>query len=241
MTIAKQHIGTLAAGLVQPRMRLGLGTGSTAEAMVRALALRVKNEGLSLAGAVATSERTAQLARSLGIAVGELRAEEPLDLYLDGADEIDPQGNLIKGGGGAHLREKLVAAHAKRRAILVDDRKTVTRLGLAFPLPVEVVRFGHDCTAARITDAIPGTLTLRRNSDGTPFLTDEGHYLYDLLPTGGIAGPPATDRTLKGILGVVETGLFCGMTDQVVIGTTAGASLYALDEWKARQHGEANA
>lgn len=221
---AKQAAALRAVALVEPGMGLGLGSGSTAELFVRALGDRAGREALGLA-CVATSEGTARLAQAQGLALGPL--EGLLDLTVDGADEIDPHRNLIKGGGGALLREKMVAAASARLVIVADAGKRVDRLG-AFPLPVEVVRFGWQATRAAIASVLEradvGGRNLRlRETEGAPAVTDEGHYLLD-LDLGHIADPGALAAALSAIPGVVEHGLFLGMANAVVIGHGDGTT-----------------
>jgi len=228
---AKRKIGEFAAGLIESGMRVGLGTGSTAAEMVNALGRRWREEGLRFQ-AVGTSSATEELARQFDIPVLALDPSETLDIYLDGADEIDGDGNLIKGLGGALLREKLVAANAKRHVIMVDSSKPVRRLGTKGPLPVEVVKFGADTTRARI-EALGCTPSLRMRNNG-PFLTDEGHLTFDCTFSSGIADPVATGRALKDLLGVVETGLFCGYCDEVLIGSSERVELIGLLDWNRR-------
>lgn len=201
-------------------MRVGLGSGSTASEVVRALAARQRAEGLGFVG-VATSERTAALARELGVQLTDLDAEPELDIAIDGADEVDPGRNLIKGGGGALLREKIVALAGRRRVIVVDESKQVSRLAEHFLLPVEVVPFGWRVTAKRIRAL--GLLPRLRQSGEAAFLTDGGHWILDC------AIQPAVDldavcREVKAIVGVVEHGFFPGSwIDEVIVGTAAGA------------------
>lgn len=172
-----------AVAYVESGMKLGLGTGSTAAWMVRCLAERVQNEGLKVVG-VPTSTRTAELARSLGIQVVSLDEAKWLDLTIDGADEIDPQLNLIKGGGAALLQEKIVATASDRMIVIADAAKEVAQLG-AFPLPVEVIPFGWQTTKALIEetlvslDVLNREATLRMNGD-KPLVTDEANYIIDL-------------------------------------------------------------
>lgn len=226
--IAKRHIGQLAATLIRPGMRVGLGTGSTAAEMVHALGARWRDEGLRFE-ATGTSAATEELARIYEIPVVPLAADKTLDLYLDGADQIDAAGNLIKGHGGALLREKLVAAAAKRHVIMVDVSKFSPLLGKNMELPVEVVRFGDDTTRARI-EALGCKATLRMQ--GTqPYLTDERHHIYNCTFDQGITDPAEMARAIKGILGVVETGLFIDYCDAVLVGSASGAELIELAEW----------
>lgn len=216
----KRQAAERAALLVEPGMRLGLGTGSTAALFVEALGRRVA-EGLRVR-AVPTSEATRLQAERLGIALATLEEEPELDLAVDGADEIDPDLNLIKGGGGALLREKIVAAASRRLVVIADAGKRVARLG-RFPLPVEVVPFGLETTRRRVAavlaeHALPGwTLELRRDAGGAPVVTDGGHVLLDAT-LGAIASPGELGAALKAVLGVVEHGLFVGLADTALIG-----------------------
>lgn len=221
---AKRAAAERAVAMVKDGMRLGLGSGSTAEAFVRALGERAAREGLRLA-CVATSEGVARLAQAQGLMLGPL--EGTLDLAVDGADEVDGERNLIKGGGGALLREKMVAAASARLVIVADASKQVSRLG-AFPLPVEVVRFGWRATQAAVETVLARAdvggrqVRLREGAEG-PAVTDEGHYLFD-LELGHIADPGALAAALNAVPGVVEHGLFLGMTEAVVIGRADGTT-----------------
>jgi ribose 5-phosphate isomerase A len=207
---------------IKPGMKLGLGSGRTAEHFVRLLGEKVRG-GLSVVG-VPTSERTAELARELGIPLATLDEEPALDLDVDGADEIDPELRLIKGGGGALLREKIVAAASKRMLVLGDPSKTVKTLG-AFPLPIEVVPFGLKATRRAIDHAV-GELLLSakvelRRADGDPFVTDGGHYILD-ASFGRIPDPEALARALEATPGVVDHGLFLGLASAAIIGRSDG-------------------
>jgi ribose 5-phosphate isomerase A len=220
--IWKRAAASRALDYVEDGMKLGLGTGSTAEAFLDLLAERIKN-GLKVVG-TPTSERTAIKARALGIPLGDLDLLGSLDLAVDGTDEADRNLDLIKGGGGAMLREKIVAASAGRFVVIADEGKLKHRLG-AFPLPVEVARFGHPTTAARIVSAA-GSLNYRaltprlRTTDGNPFATDNGNFIYD-CPFGAIEDADALAAMLSAIPGVVDHGLFVGMTSVLIL---AGAS-----------------
>jgi ribose 5-phosphate isomerase A len=209
----KRRAAVFAAELVEDGMLVGLGSGSTAILLVHALADRAR-AGLRFEG-VATSEATASLATSLGMRIFSLDDRPHLDLAIDGADEVDPQLNLIKGLGGALLREKLVALSAARFVIVVDDSKIVDRLGEHSPVPVEVVRFGW--TRARDALAALGGRIERRMSGETPFLTDGENFILDCWfdPASDVAG---LGLPIKGITGVVDHGLFITMTEQVVVG-----------------------
>ena len=213
---AKAAAGRAAAGLVEDGMRLGLGTGSTAEAMLYALAERVAG-GLPVVG-VPTSERTALLARELSIPLSAPDETPELDLAIDGADEIDPGFALIKGGGGALFREKIVAAAAARFVVIADAAKRVAALG-AFPLPVEVTPFAVRPVARRLA-RLGCTVRLRTDSAGA-FVTDEGNRILDCA-FGRIDDPAALAAALDGMVGVVEHGLFVGMADTALIGHADG-------------------
>jgi ribose 5-phosphate isomerase A len=214
---AKQAAAAAAAKLVQQDMVVGLGTGSTAALLIDALGTRVREEKLGFT-AVATSEATERQARGLGIRI--IPAQPHLDLAIDGADEVELGTlNLIKGLGGALLREKVVAQAAHRFVVIADDGKLVERLGMIAPLPIEVTRFGHGNVAARLTEL--GFRVVPRAKDGGEFITDNGNFIldcHDLPPQ-----PPAQlDGAIKAIAGVVETGLFAGMAEQALIGFADG-------------------
>jgi ribose 5-phosphate isomerase A len=207
---------------VEEGMRLGIGTGSTAEEFVRLLAERVA-AGFSVVG-VPTSERTARLCTELGIPLASLDEMPELDLTIDGADECDRDLTLIKGGGGALLREKIVAAASKRMIVVADRSKLVDVLG-AFPLPIEVNRFGLAATTIAIERAaasldLSGTLKLRETSDG-PYVTDGGHFIID-ASFGRIPDPRALSGALHAVPGVVEHGLFLGLASLAVIAAPDG-------------------
>jgi ribose 5-phosphate isomerase A len=214
---ARRKAGEAAAAEVQPGMKVGLGSGRTAEQFVRALGARVR-AGLQIVG-VATSEQTARLAAAEGISLSSLDAEPVLDLTIDGADEIDPALRLIKGGGGALLREKIVATASRRLIVVAESAKLVQQLG-AFPLPVEVVKFGHNSTRKRV-EAAAGRLGLScsvtmRQSGGAPFVTDGGNHVLDVM-FGLIPDPDRLAADLKEITGVVDHGLFIGIAAGAII------------------------
>jgi ribose 5-phosphate isomerase A len=212
--LQKRAAGEAAAQLVKPGMTVGLGTGSTAAWFVKALAAR----GLDIRG-VSTSQATEDLALSLGIPMVSLNEAGTLDLTVDGADEIGPGLSLIKGGGAALLREKLVWEASRRCVVIADHAKVVPTLG-AFFLPIEVVAFGHLTTARRIADALVDcdiTATPRlREKDGKAVLTDGGNLIYD-APCGVIADPSALADALKSITGVVDHGLFLDLADEALV------------------------
>ena len=185
---------------------VGLGTGSTAAYFIKLLGEKVKN-GLRIRG-IPTSVRSEELARSLGIPVITLDDSQEIDVTVDGADEVDPELRLIKGGGGAALREKIVASATKQLVIVADASKRVQRLG-KFPLPVEVIRFAQPLVAKRIA-ALGASVQLRRNADGTPYVTDENNHILDCR-FGEIRDPDHLARKLSDMPGVVEHGLFIDM------------------------------
>ena len=229
-TACKESAARAAVALVEDGMRLGLGTGSTAALMVRRLAQRAGDEGLRLRCA-ATSDATAALAVSLGLAIEPLDEIGWLDLTIDGADEIDPDLNLIKGGGGALLREKIVASASDRMVVIADADKLVDDLG-AFHLPVEVVPFGWQTTRTHILRVLERLdLTHRpvllRHHDDAPFRSDEGNLILDLA-LECIPDAHALSRGLNAIPGVVESGLFLNLCDLALIGKADGSATELL-------------
>jgi ribose 5-phosphate isomerase A len=202
---------------VQPGMTIGLGSGRAVFALADALA--GATSGKPPVRAVVASPATEARARAAGLEVVGIDDVGRLDLAIDGADEIDPRLDLLKGGGAALLREKLVMACADRVLIVVERRKYVERLGTLHRLPVEVVRFGWVTTRRRLLDLVPDA-TLRREDDGEPVVTDEGHYLLDCpIPPGDLADLGAA---IKSTLGVVEHGLFLGVTTEALLGNDDG-------------------
>ena len=213
----KQAAGLKAAEYVRDGMIVGLGTGSTARHVIIAIGQRVR-QGLRIRG-VPTSRETADLARQNGIPLIETDEPWAIDVTIDGADQVDPQLNLIKGGGGALLKEKIVAAAARRLIIMVDYTKRVPVLGHPFPLPVEVVPFGWGGTARHL-EAL-GMKPVLRQRGGKTFVTEAGHYILD-VHVDKIADPAALERRLDEIPGIVETGLFVGRTSLLIVGTPEG-------------------
>lgn len=215
----KRASGEAAAALVEDGMVVGLGTGSTAAWFVKALATRKLD-----ITCVSTSVATADLARGLGMKLAELGETREIDLTVDGADEIGPGLSLIKGGGAALLREKLVWEASKRCVVIADAAKRVPTLG-QFPLPIEVVGFGHQTTALRVCDALTdcdiGVAPRLRIKDGQPVRTDGGNVIYDAA-CGRIEDPAALAAALKSVTGVVDHGLFLDLADLALVGTAGG-------------------
>ncbi len=210
----KEIAGRAAAELVRDGDVVGLGTGSTSYFAVLALGERVK-AGLKVVG-IPTSNATAELARGAGIRLATLDEHPVIDIDIDGADEIDPQLNLIKGGGGALLREKVIAAASKKMVVIADSGKLVPVLG-KFPLPVEIVSFARAVVEKRIA-ALGATVKLRTRPDGSPYLTDNGNPILD-CSFGKIEDPPALARILSDTPGVVEHGLFIGLASLALVGS----------------------
>ena len=215
----KQQAGEYAAGFVESGMIVGLGSGSTAIFATRRIAQRIGSGDLTGIVGVPTSLATEAAAIELGIPLTTLAQHPRVDITIDGADEVDPDFNLIKGGGGAHLREKIVAQATERLMIVVDDSKLVDRLGTAWAVPVEVIPFGWESQAAYLESlgAAPG---LRMHGD-CPFQTDGGNLILD-ADFGSIADPAALARQLESRAGIVEHGLFIGMARDVVVAGTDG-------------------
>jgi ribose 5-phosphate isomerase A len=208
---------------VRPGMRLGLGTGSTAAHFVDLLAVKVK-AGLDIIG-VPTSEATRLQAERLGVPLATLDEQPELDLTIDGADEIDPALDLIKGGGGALLREKIVASASREMIVIADETKYVERLG-RFPLPVEIVDFGaaaimRSIEAALAAEGCAGPLKLRHRADGHVFVTDQGHFIVD-ASLKSIADARSLARRLAEVAGVVEHGLFIGLARGAILAGRSG-------------------
>jgi ribose 5-phosphate isomerase A len=219
----KRAAAARAVDFVRPGMRIGLGTGSTARHFVELLAERVR-AGLDIV-AVPTSETTRRDAERLGIPLTSLDETPELDLTVDGADEIGPDLSLVKGGGGALLREKIVAHASERMIVIADESKWVSALG-RFPLPVDVVPFGLAATrraveAAAVAAGCPGLALLRRGKDGHAFVTDNGHWVLDAA-LERISDPKRLADRLSAIPGVVEHGLFIGLAQAVVLGGADG-------------------
>jgi ribose 5-phosphate isomerase A len=217
LDLEKQTAARAAAEMIQPGSIVGLGSGSTANWAIRFLGERVRN-GLEIIG-IPTSQKTKLLAELLGIPLATLDEYSQIDIDIDGADEIDPQLNLIKGGGGALLREKIIASASRRFIVVGDSSKQVAHLG-KFPLPVEVIPFAQSLISKRIA-ALGAQVSLRTSANANPYVTDEGHHILDCT-FGEIADPAALAKELRSIPGVVEHGLFIGMAELALIGKDGG-------------------
>jgi len=214
----KRVAAEAAVALVEPGMVVGLGTGSTAAYAIDALIRRVA-AGLDIV-AIPTSERSAAQAKAGGIRLTDYAEYAEVDLTIDGADEISPGLDLVKGLGGALLREKIVAASSRRLVIVADDSKLVPRLGSKAPVPVEVVAFGWQSTASRLTQ-LGARPMLREAADGTPFRTDGGNLILDCA-FHPIAEPATLELAISRVVGVVESGLFIGMANLALVAGAAG-------------------
>ena len=213
----KQAAARAAVQLVESGSVVGLGSGSTATYALHFLAERLR-AGLKIVG-IPTSQNTQHLAEQLGIPLTTLEANPVIDIDIDGADEIDPQLNLIKGGGGAQLREKVIASAAKRFIVVAESVKLVPRLG-KFPLPVEVIPFAEPLIKIRIA-ALGAVVSLRTGASGQPYVTDEGHHILD-CNFGEIDDPAGLSWELHDIPGVVEHGLFIAMAEMAFVGKDGG-------------------
>lgn len=214
----KKAAALKALDFIHDGMVVGLGTGSTAKHLVMALGERVR-AGINLRG-VPTSLETAELARQVGIPLIDTESRWEIDVAIDGADQVDPNFNLIKGGGGALLKEKIVAASAKQFIVMVDQTKQVPVLGGSFPLPIEIIPFGWGSTAREIEALTSGRVVLRERN-GRPFKTEAGHLIGD-VHLDRIDHPRELETALNLIPGVVETGLFVNRTHILIVGTVAG-------------------
>lgn len=217
--IAKKAAGEYAAGMVQDGMLIGLGTGSTTAFFIEALGRRCKEEGLCIK-ALASSKQSMLHAESLGIPMEDDQRVATLDLTVDGADEIDTEKNMIKGGGGALFREKLLAKSSHEMVVIVDQNKLVERLG-SFPLPVEISPFIYRATLTRLEEH-GYTGSLRLNRDSGIYITDNGNYIFDIVFRTPLTDPQATENNLLHIEGVIETGLFLHIAGRVIVGYRDG-------------------
>jgi ribose 5-phosphate isomerase A len=219
----KLAAATASVAQIESGMIVGLGSGSTATLAIAAMGKRVAEENLRIVG-IPTSEKSAALARRVGIPLSTLGEHPRIDVTVDGADEVEiGRLNLIKGGGGDLLREKIVASSSARLVIVVDETKLVDRLGRGFAVPVEVEPFGWQTTQDRLKQ-LRGVPTLRLAPDGRTFITDGGHYILDIA-FGPIESPAELDAKLNGVVGVIEHGLFIGLASQVIVGGAKGVRM----------------
>ncbi len=218
VALMKKQVGEAAAAMVQSGSIVGLGTGSTAACMIQALGDRLKSGDLKDIQGITTSFQGEVLARECGIPLTTLDVVDAIDIAIDGADEIDPDLNLIKGGGAAHFQEKLVEAFAKKFVVIVDSSKLVDKLNLNFLLPVEVVPKALNPVTKAI-EKLGGACQLRMGvKKAGPVVTDQGNLILDVKFANGIDDPGALSTALNNIPGVLENGLFVGMTDLVLVG-----------------------
>lgn len=218
---AKQAAAMKAVTLVQSGMRIGLGSGSTAAFFIEALIVRIKAEKLDIK-ALPTSSHSAEMARQGGIALLDPEHTDRIDLDFDGADRIDAQRRMIKGGGGALMREKIVAAMSREMIVLIDETKQCEILG-GFPLPVEISPFGAAATC-RAIERLGYSGKLRRASGGKIYITDNGNYIYDIETPALFPDPERDDARLQTIPGVLETGFFIGLAGRIIVGRADGTA-----------------
>src|SRR5579885_1065783 len=218
----KQLAGNAAAKLVEDGMVIGLGTGSTVAYLIYALAQHI-HDGLRIVGAVPTSQATYELAQNLGIPLTDLNTHPTLDLCIDGADEIDSQLNLIKGGGGALLREKVVASVSRRFVVIADQTKKVPLLGSLSPVPVEVLPLALTPVRQRL-ESLGATVQIRQMGEQI-FVTDNNNNILDCTFPNGITDPATLDAQMHAIIGVLETGLFLQMAHEAIIGGFDGVTV----------------
>lgn len=209
---------------IEDDMVIGIGTGSTVEYFIQKLGEKIKKEKLDIVG-IPTSHRTKSLAKEHDIPLSTLKDHSEIDVTIDGADEVDPNLNLIKGGGGALTREKIVAYATKKEIIIVDESKLVQKLGLSFPLPIEVIPFGWYPTKLKIEEKLDCKAELRMGEEG-PFTSDNMNYILDCEFPSGIDDPVIVEKELKLIPGVVEVGLFIDLVDIVIAGTREGIKIF---------------
>ncbi|MCH1616520.1 MAG: ribose-5-phosphate isomerase RpiA [Candidatus Poseidonia sp.] len=218
----KEEAGVAACAYVKSGMNVGLGTGSTVKYTILELGRRVREERLEIVG-VPTSLATRDLAMEVGIPLADLDDLDGLDVVIDGTDEFDPQFQLIKGGGAALLREKVVAQSSASMVVVADGRKQVDTLG-AFPLPIEVTPFSYNTTKRAIKEAL-GCEVIMRQKNGELLTTDNGNFIADAHAGPTLANPEETERQLLNLAGVVQVGLFNNMCDVVVLASSEGVSI----------------
>jgi ribose 5-phosphate isomerase A len=224
----KGEAGIRAAEIIRPGMVLGLGTGSTVAFFLDALGARFQKGELPGIVGVPTSVRTEVHAQELGIPLRSLEEVGKLDVTVDGADEVAPNLDLVKGLGGALLREKMVAQATRHLVIIVDTGKIVDRLGTRSPIPIEVVPFGWGAHLPFLQD-LGGEARLREDADGSPYLTDNQNYILDCFFTDGVPKPIALEEALRERAGIVESGLFLGMAQEILVGGEAGVERVVRD------------
>ncbi len=223
----KAEAGVAACKYVANGMNVGLGTGSTVKYTILELGRRVREDGLSIVG-VPTSIATRNLANEVGIPLADLDELDGLDVVIDGTDEFDPSFQLIKGGGAALLREKVVAQASKMMVVVADNRKQVGTLG-AFPLPIEITPFSFN-TTKRAIQSVLGCTVHMREVDGELLQTDNGNYIADAHTGAAITDPEATEKNLLGLAGVVQVGLFNNMCSVVVMASDTGVSILTKND-----------
>jgi ribose 5-phosphate isomerase A len=228
----KRNAGRAAADLAVSGQVLGLGTGSTAAFFLERLAERMREEGLRVRG-IPTSKASERQARELGIPLATFAETTRIDLAVDGADEVDPGFHLVKGGGGALLREKVVASRAAEVVIVVDAGKRVRRLADRFPLPVEVAPFALECVLEELVAL--GARPAHRRAGGEPYVTDNGLWIVDARFPGGIDEPELMERAIDQIPGVAESGLFVNLCDRLVVGSKDGVEVLVAPAPRTRR------
>lgn len=216
----KRAAAESAAALVTSGAVVGLGTGSTAAIAIEELGRRLREGEVADISGVPTSNASHRLGLECGIPIADIESTPVIDITIDGADEIDPLQRVLKGGGGALLREKIVAARSRRWVIIGDSTKVVDRLGSRYPIPIEVVKFGWSAHADALR-AMGAVAVLRQGTGEAPFVTDEGHYIIDARFPHGLDDPEGLARAMRNRPGVVETGLFLGFRPEVIIGRAA--------------------
>ncbi len=216
----KKAAGVKAVDFVRGGMLVGLGTGSTAEFAIEELSKRLEDGRLSDISCVSSSERTRNFAEALGLDLVDLGSERKIDVTIDGADEIDSDFNLIKGGGGALLREKVLAQNSERNIIVADESKLSRRLGSRFPVPIEVLEFALE-TEKDYLKSLGGEVRLRLTQNGSPFLTDQGNFIVD-WSFGEMEFPSYFAERLSQRAGMVEHGLFIGTASDIIIASPHG-------------------
>jgi ribose 5-phosphate isomerase A len=224
----KRLAGEMAAQQVKSGMVVGLGYGSTAIHALHAIGARIQSGELRDVLGIPTADSIAREATSAGIPLTTLEDNPDIDMTIDGADEVDPLLNLIKGGGGALLREKIVAQASERLIIVVDSSKMSERLGTLFPLPVEVTTFGWG-SQVRFLEELGARVDRRENADGIAFVTDSGNYILD-CDFGPIEDPDKLGQVIESRAGIVEHGLFLDLADEVVVGRSDGIRIHLREE-----------